>query len=320
MENRLISVIVPIYNCEKYLEKCINSILSQTYDNIELLLIDDGSIDGSSKICKELINKNKDKKIMYYHQKNNGQAAARNFGIKQSTGDYIAFVDADDWIAPQMYEILLRNIMKSNAKISCCGIERVKDGKHDSYYNDQVDYFKVMSSVESIKMLLDNKIITCSPCDKLFTADIVKNRLMNEHMIFEDFEVMPHWLHSAKTIVYSGMPLYHYRYNPKSTIQNISIRRLDEVKASELRTRFIINNYPELTNLAKQKDLEVCINVLGYTSVCSDSNKKRYDLKKIIIEKSYEIKNKNLSVSYKLRLFLIKIGLPVFDLVYKIMH
>ena len=114
----LISVIVPIYNAEQYIDRCIKSILKQTYSNLEVLLIDDGSSDGSSSICKQY--ELSDNRVHYYHQHNSGVSAARNKGLDIAKGEYIGFCDADDWIESDMYEVLYSMINSSQSDIAIC--------------------------------------------------------------------------------------------------------------------------------------------------------------------------------------------------------
>lgn len=114
----LISVIVPVYKVEKYLHRCVDSILNQTYKNLEVILIDDGSPDNCSAICDEYAAK--DSRVRVFHQKNAGVSAARNAGLDAATGDYIAFVDSDDWLEPDMYQTLHDVLQKSQADIACC--------------------------------------------------------------------------------------------------------------------------------------------------------------------------------------------------------
>ena len=123
----MISVIVPIYNVEKYVNKCVGSIVNQTYTNLEIILVDDGSPDRCPEICDEWAKK--DSRIKVIHKKNGGLSDARNAGMKIASGDYIAFVDSDDWIAPEMYERLLMAIKNDNSDIAACAVKMVwEDG------------------------------------------------------------------------------------------------------------------------------------------------------------------------------------------------
>ena len=119
MDNPKISVIVPVYKVEKYLDRCVESIVNQTYKNLEIILVDDGSPDNCPAICDAWANK--DERIKVIHKENGGVSSARNRGIDAATGDYIGFVDSDDWIEPDMYELLADNAKKYDADISRCG-------------------------------------------------------------------------------------------------------------------------------------------------------------------------------------------------------
>ena len=127
MKSDLISIIVPVYKVEKYIDECIKSIINQTYTNLEIILIDDGSPDNCGKICDEYA-KN-DKRIKVIHQKNMGQSVARNVGLEYAKGDYIGFVDSDDYIKNNMFEVLHNNLVSYNADISICNIIKVKNNK-----------------------------------------------------------------------------------------------------------------------------------------------------------------------------------------------
>ncbi|HDV0860284.1 TPA: glycosyltransferase, partial [Enterococcus faecalis] len=122
-----ISIIVPVYNVEKYLEKCVRSILAQTFTDFELILVDDGSPDSSGAMCDQFAEQ--DQRVKVIHKENGGLSDARNAGIEIATGEYLGFVDSDDYIADDMYELLYTNIVKEDADLSICGIYDVYEGK-----------------------------------------------------------------------------------------------------------------------------------------------------------------------------------------------
>lgn len=126
MESPLISVIVPVYNVQDYLERCVTSLLNQTYHNLEIILIDDGSTDDSLMLCKGL--SEKDARIRILSQSNQGVGAVRNLGVSMATGQYLGFVDGDDWVDVDMYESLLNLILKQGADVACCAHYREMDG------------------------------------------------------------------------------------------------------------------------------------------------------------------------------------------------
>lgn len=166
-ENK-ISIVVPIYNVEDYIKKCINSIMSQSYENLEIILVDDGSKDGSGKICDEYAEK--DERIVVIHKKNGGLSEARNVGIKKATGSLIGFVDGDDYIKKDMYEYLYSLLNTYNADISVCGYAEVinnkiipnKKKKQDIVYNKE----------ETLRELLKGKIIQDYAWNKLYKKSL----------------------------------------------------------------------------------------------------------------------------------------------------
>lgn len=127
MENSKISVIIPVYKVEKYLSKCLDSVINQTYKNLEIILVDDGSPDKSGEICDEYASR--DERIKVIHKENGGVARARNTGLDIASGDYIGFVDSDDWIEQDMYELLMKNATQYDADISMCGETIYENGK-----------------------------------------------------------------------------------------------------------------------------------------------------------------------------------------------
>ena len=130
-----ISVVVPVYNVEQYLEKCVNSIINQTYKNLEIILVDDGATDKSGKLCDELAKL--DNRIMAYHKKNGGLSDARNYGVERATGDYIGFVDGDDYIDVEMYEKLYEAIKKENVDVAECNLKIIYFLKKIKINNNQ---------------------------------------------------------------------------------------------------------------------------------------------------------------------------------------
>ena len=171
MNYYLISVIVPIYKVEKYLHKCIDSILAQTYTNLEIILVDDGSPDNCGKICDEYAAK--DSRIKVIHQPNGGLSAARNAGLDIATGDYIGFVDSDDYIAPDMYEKLYNALVKNDADMAICDYQR---------FGNELPYDEMSLTTEVITglqaMEKQNTVINCSfvvAWSKLYKSFIFSN-------------------------------------------------------------------------------------------------------------------------------------------------
>ena len=222
MKNK-ISIIIPVYNVKNYLKKCLDSVINQTYKNIEIILINDGSNDGSEKICYEYAKKYKE--IVYISSENKGVSHARNIGIKRSTGEYIGFVDSDDFIEPNMYEILLKNAIKFNADISI-GNYTNKD-KYDM--QKIVNMARKLNTEEAISNLFSEKSIRGFLWNKLYKRELIigkKEILLNEKIkIMEDLLFNYYAFKNSKTIVYDSNELYHYILRENSALQSINSKK-----------------------------------------------------------------------------------------------
>jgi glycosyltransferase involved in cell wall biosynthesis len=216
----LVSVIVPIYNVELYLEKCLDSIINQTYKNLEIILIDDGSPDNCGKICDEYVLK--DKRIKVIHKSNGGQSSARNIGLDIAKGEYIAFVDSDDYIADNMYKDLVDIAQKENADIAICAHYIV------NYKGDRISQEDNISNltIDEIRYLILMDKCSNYPWNKLYRADLFKNLRFYAGVYFEDMFIMPTLFFSAKKIVSTKEPYYYYNCkNQNSTMSIFNAKR-----------------------------------------------------------------------------------------------
>ena len=178
MNENKISVIVPVYNIENYIEKTVESIRNQTYKNLEIILVDDGSSDNSGRILDEIAAK--DSRIQVIHQENGGVTSARIAGIKIATGDWIGFVDGDDFIEPDMYQRLLENALKYSAQISHCGYQMVFPSRVVYYYN--TGRLVQQDKLTGLYDLLDGSFIEPGLCNKLFHKTLFHS-LLHEGLI-----------------------------------------------------------------------------------------------------------------------------------------
>lgn len=207
--NSLISVIVPVYNVEKYLERCIDSLLSQTYKNLEIILVDDGSTDNSGQICDKY--GECDKRIVVIHKENGGLSSARNEGINCSNGEYIGFIDSDDWVDERMYEVLLCNLIKYDADISDI------DSITIDHYETIVNKPEKIAVKDGQDMLRDYFILDkYSVCRKLYKREVIGNVRFPVGKINEDICTNFRFLKNAKRLVKSSLIMYYYFSNPNS--------------------------------------------------------------------------------------------------------
>lgn len=261
MEYPLLSVIVPVYNVEKYLIRCVRSIQAQTYPNLEIILVDDGSPDRSGVMCDELAAD--DNRIRVIHKRNGGLSSARNAGLDSMRGEYVAFVDSDDWIEPDMYECLYHTMVQEGAQIACCGIALCDDEKVLSYMNPNLSDSETMSREEALRSLTYNNRITNSVNDKLYFHDIFKELRFKEGVVYEDAQIQPYCLDMAERVTYTAQPFYHYYQAGTSILRsNFSAKRLDMIRWSEERIVLYQEKYPDLLDYAYAAHAVLCTHIV----------------------------------------------------------
>lgn len=213
----MISVIVPCYNIAPYIESCVHSILNQTYSNLEILLVDDGSTDGTAAVLDRLAAE--DEKVHVIHQENGGVTRARLTGVAAANGEWIGFVDGDDMIEPDMYERLLANAHTYGADISHCGYQMVFPSHVDYYYN--TGRLIRQDQRAGLKDLLDGSFIEPGLCNKLFRKSLLQSLFHSEVMDFtvkntEDLLMNYYLFRQAKSAVYEDFCPYHYMVRENS--------------------------------------------------------------------------------------------------------
>lgn len=201
----LISVIVPMYNCEKYIAKCIGSLSAQTYDNLEIIIVDDGSEDGGGKICREYALK--DNRICYIRQENKGASAARNIGLSHAVGEWIAFCDSDDYAEPDMLEYLFSLAVKYHADIVQCGIMTEYESKTDVVCCPESDVI-IDGFISTDKKVL--KFLANANWCKLFRCKAIENISFDSFVIGEDLLFNIKAALKAGRIVLGSCAKYHY--------------------------------------------------------------------------------------------------------------
>lgn len=253
-----ISIIVPVYNVEEYVDECIKSIVSQTYENLEILIVDDGSRDESGEICDRW--SERDSRVRVIHQENKGLSAARNTGIDAATGELIGFVDGDDVVFPNMYEELYKNMIRYRAQICCCGVKRgksfelnnkndMKTGEKESKYFREVQIF---GPREALKELVLEERIQVHVWNKLYDRSVIKDLLFEQGKYHEDEFWSHQVLARAERIVVLEEELYGYRWRENSVMtQSYSLKHLDLLDARVSRLLFLEENAEELTAAAR---------------------------------------------------------------------
>lgn len=210
----LISIIVPVYNARPYLEKCLDSICRQTYKNLEIIVVDDGSTDGSGEICDSYAQS--DFRVKVIHQLNAGQSVARNKALSIAQGEFLGFVDSDDWIDEDMYDFLHQLILESKADIAICSHYIEKQGKTKVRYASGEK--TVFSHDEAIRALVVDRRVRNYLWDKLFKRQLFKDILFPTNRVFEDVAISYRVFYQAKSVAMKQVPKYHYLMRDGSTM------------------------------------------------------------------------------------------------------
>lgn len=210
-----LSIIIPVYNLVKYLDRCIRSIVSQSFDDFEILLIDDGSSDDSRVLCDDW--KGCDQRIRVFHKPNGGVSSARNLGLEQADGEFITFVDGDDYILPGMYERMIALQLDHNADIVICGFSQEQnDGSFVPYYS--CNELKTLSQQEQVKCLLTNTYYTCSCCDKVFKRKLIETLRFDIKIThYEDLLFCYKAMKQSRMAVFTSEPFYRYCANDNTS-------------------------------------------------------------------------------------------------------
>lgn len=305
----LISIIVPVYNVEKYLNNCIKSIIGQTYKNIEIILVDDGSTDNSSKICDDYAKK--DKRIKVIHQKNSGLSEARNIGIKNASGTYIGFVDSDDYIAKDMFEYLFKLVKTNHADISICNYSMVTEyTNEDKSKNIEKEKIKILDSKDALKELLSEKRIQNYAWNKLYKKSLFENLSYPAKMKMEDLGTTYKLFLKAKKIILSNQKKYFYLQRPESILNNPdSTLHINNLTLSLERYNYLNSLYPTLL----ENDLNMIKKILEFYRTKDDAVYE-YIIKKDFKSIYFSIFNKN-----KFKLFInsdfkLKLRILIFNI------
>lgn len=271
-----ISVIVPVYNVKKYLRKCVDSIKNQTYQNIEIILVDDGSTDGSENLCDEIART--DNRIVIIHKENGGLSDARNVGMDVSSGDYIGFVDSDDYIDEDFFEILVTNLEKYNADVSCCRYTNVwEDGKTEQIGND--GKLRIYEGDEALKEYLYGKTMDPFSVNKLYRAKLLGNSKYPDNrfrfikgILSEDNPFCIELFKQTNKVVLVGKSKYNYLQAREGAITSskISQKRIDAVHYWDKVRMDCHKHYPELEEYALRRQVLFYIGL--YNKIYNDKS------------------------------------------------
>jgi len=244
-----ISVIVPVYNVENYVTKCIESIINQTYNNLEIIIINDGSTDKSGDICEYYANK--DDRIILMQQENQGLSMARNNALNIASGDYIGFVDSDDWIKEDMFYTLYSNAIAYDADISMCNFYYVNSAGENTPYSNENEGIKILEG--NIKIAHNIRLSNNVVWNRLYKRYLFDNIRFPKGKAFEDIFVMYKLVDNAnKIVLISDCKYYYLRRETGITLSPFNISQIDIVEAYIERHDYISNKYPNLEKTSRK--------------------------------------------------------------------
>lgn len=317
MSEPLISVIIPVYNTERYLAACLESVLSQSYRNIEVIIINDGSTDFSLQIAETY--QGKDDRIKIYSYENEGQAEARNHGLSVATGDLISFVDSDDLLLPNSLQIL-KNIIDNNPKIDISEGEIIKDKGLQELNDENNIKIKLFSSHEAIENILYQRELLPSPCGKLYKTKLFNDIKFKKGIIYEDLDIFYKVYEKAKKISYINTPVYVYRTNDESTLHTWKPQRTDVLDVTENIEKYLSEKYPDLLPAAKDRRLSANFNMFSLCSIHGEKEKAQECWAHIKANRNQSLFNPKVRLKNKAGILLSYFGKNAFNFVSRIIY
>lgn len=288
-------MIVPVYDIEKYLPQCLDSLLKQSYRNLEIILIDDGSHDNSGNICDEYTKK--DNRVYVVHKENGGVSSARNEGLKRATGDFIVFIDGDDIVEADAFDIMLQNIIDYQSDICVC----------DSYFNDDIVYSNgvvlrennILTKEKVLELHLQFSFIA-SLCFCMFKREVLRDLYLNTSIhTMEDWEYLFRAIGRSSAISICHKPLYHYIGHEGSASKScINDRKLTSLKIASITQEYVNERMPQLIDYASDLETRLVLHLLVVAANTDTTEEKYNKLFREIIRKNFK---KSLKSKYLLK-------------------
>lgn len=317
-KSKKVSIVVPIYNAEPYIERSIESIINQTYKNIEIILVDDGSEDGSGKICDKYAKK--DKRIKVIHKENGGVSSARNTGIREAGSNYIVFVDSDDYVDENYIDLLLSEIVSQDADIAMMThyIEYPNKKPTIRYEKEYI----VLNSHDAIDRMLYDEGIDISPWGKIYKKELFSKIKYPEGKIFEDTATTPLLLMEADKIVINNQPTYHYLIQNNDSITNsvFSSSKMQLIDVTEEMCRKVLEKYPDLEKGTKRRIMFANIATLRQMVGVKAVNKQLKHKIELYIKENRKntLKDKRTPKRDRIGVILASMGFGIFSAAWKI--
>jgi len=321
----LVSIVVPAYNVEKYIKKCVDSLLNQTYENIEIIIVNDGSTDNTSKIIRN--NFFDEQKVIILEKSNGGLSSARNYGIKKSNGNFLSFVDSDDWVAPSFIEDMISFMMQTNSDISICNMKYCFSDGTERKRTPKIEKREVVSSRKAFDLLLSGDFYKAHAQNKIYKKSLfLDNNIQFPHnKLYEDVFTTYKLLLNANKVCLLDKNLYFYLQEREGSILNkrFSVSRFDIISALE---QILVMVKKDENNLFQKFYVTNIISLVNYIYPIYDSlsDNQINDYKNRLLENTTLSKfndglfyNKELNCIEKIRFFLIKKNLGIYCHIFK---
>ena len=321
MNEPLISVIIPVYNTKKYLQKCFRSIKNQSYKNLEIIIVNDGSSDNSSTLCEKF--KNQDKRVKVINQKNQGLSAARNAGLKICKGDFITFVDSDDAVEDDFIEYLFRLAQKENSDIAICAHKEIKNEKIVCDFGKGFSE-KTYNQEECLKNMLNEQGFMVSAWGKLYRKELFKNIYFPVGKLHEDLGTTYKLILKANKIIYGPKSKYLYYQHPNSIISSgLNEKKLDIITQTDEMCKEILKKYPNLVDVAIARQVHARFSVLrlmvNEKKLSQDMQKEKQKIKTFLKNhQKYILHKKSVPKRTKIAMRSFMLGEPFFKLSWNI--
>lgn len=311
MKNPLISIILPIYNVQAYLDKCMKSLFLQTYENLEFVMIDDGSDIECSKLCDTYLGK--DARVVVYHKKNGGLSDARNYGINRATGEYITCIDPDDYVDCDYVEYLYKILVKYKAKMSIAQHRVYYDNgsiKENGTYGDEA-----LKTEQCLERMLYHDVIDTSAWGKLYHKSLFEKVKYPKGKLFEDIGTTYALMLQCDYIAVGYESKYNYIFHNNSIVNGkFNLKKLDLIEMTDLMATDVLNSYPNLEKAVKRRQLYARFSTLNQMlNVGEEFEKEKKEIVNYIKKNKMEIfKNKRAPKRDKIAVFLFSINYSLY--------
>ena len=301
----LISVIVPVYNVEKFVGRCLTSIINQSYTNLEIIVVNDGSTDNSLSVCEEYAAK--DGRIKLITQENRGLSGARNTGLRHYTGEYVTFVDSDDWIHQNMIECLYNVLIRHDSEMSLCASLRVSEETIPDKQHKELEGIARTRDV-FMKLFLNGTFTAC--WSRLFRKDIISGFEFPEGLNCEDYIYMYEAIRRAKAIASINLPLYYYYVREDSIVnENFSLKKFDQFYSAKKLYELVKTHTPEYAKLSVTRLAGATVSLLSSSRKYKGFEDKEKELTTFLRSNPILFLFNN-QLNYKLRIVLFIYMLP----------